>query len=71
MAASLTPLTLVAFAKALVPVSGYVLDVAWKDGLPLDVALSETTPEAPLWSLFDLLDAWGIGYYFIVEANND
>jgi hypothetical protein len=67
----MTALTLTAFAAALVPVSGYILDIAWKDGLPLDVAFSETTPEAPLWSLFDLLDAWGIGYYFIVETTHD
>lgn len=65
------PLTLTAFAEALVPVHGYVLNVIWKDNLPTDVGLSMDTPEAPLWSLFDLLDAWGIFYYFIVENTDD
>lgn len=63
-------LTLTAFAAALVPISGYVADVRWKDGEPVDVLLTEEAlalSDVTLCNLFDQLDAWDICYGFIVE----
>jgi hypothetical protein len=61
-------INLIAFALSLLPVQEYVLDIEWKDGLPFTVWLHNDTPEAPLWQLFDTLDALNVGYGFIVEA---
>jgi hypothetical protein len=63
-------LNLISFALSLWPVQEYVLDIEWRDGQPFTVWLHDDTPEAPLWSLFDQLDVWNIGYGFIVETTN-
>ena len=74
-----TQLTLTAFAAALVPVSGFVADIRWMDGEPVDVLLTATAWEFSgvnkpfentLNTLFDQLDAWDICYGFIVENTN-
>jgi len=73
-------LSLTAFAAALVPVSGFVADIRWMDGEPVDVLLNadawelsgQDKPfENTLNTLFDQLDAWDICYGFIVENTHD
>lgn len=75
----MTPLTLVSFAALLAPFDGFIHNISWIDGEPVDVILTESAlrhfgqdwhSNHVVWKLFDALDTFNINYGFAVENNN-
>lgn len=70
MSAAVLPM--VALRNALVPLVGYIDHIVWRNGSPSAVVFTPAGWEAAetyctmFTTLFDLLDAHGVGYSFLV-----